>query len=116
MLNKAIAVNAVLMVSTLPIQTYTKNEMTETRIGALTQSAENMIEFNRAGREGSIKLRFGNHKNYVPRIIHLISASRASKVRWIHLSSQAKNLINLTAPMSSFRTPILLSLAALTPF
>ena len=80
MLNKAIAVKAVLIVSTLPIQTYTENEMTETKIGALIQSAKNMIMFNRAeGRKAIEKVLF--ESSDIPFTIHFISFSRASKAR-----------------------------------
>jgi hypothetical protein len=70
-----------------------------------------------------------------PFTIHFISCSLASNVRWIHRSSQAKSLINftyakpelfvninrqlddkLTAATNSFRTPMRVSLAAMTPF
>ena len=42
MLKSKIAVNAVLMVSMFPIQIYVANDTVEIRIGAQTQTAENM--------------------------------------------------------------------------
>ena len=47
--------------------------------------------------------------------IHESSFFLASMVRWVQRSSQAKNLMNLMAPRSSFKTPIRLSRAARRP-
>ncbi len=57
----------------------------------------------------------GSGRN-VPLTIHCNSTARASSTRLTHLSSQAKNLMNLTAVMSSLSTPIRLSRAAEVPF
>lgn len=88
---------AVPTVSSFPWTTYTKNDVTDTMIGAQIQISENMTEFRRAFT------------------IHFISTSRASIARLIHCSSHAKNLMNFIAPMSSFSTPMRLSRALDTP-
>ena len=51
-----------------------------------------------------------------PLISHCISTSRASSTRRIQWGSHAKNLMNLIAPISSFRTLMRLSRAVEYPF
>lgn len=51
-----------------------------------------------------------------PLTIHCSSIARALSTRFTHLSSQAKNLMNLTALISSLSTPIRLSRAVEVPF
>ena len=66
-------------------------------MGAKVQIAENITEFMR------------------DLTIHESSFFLAFMVRWVQRSSQAKNLMNLMAPRSSFKTPIRLSRAARSP-
>lgn len=51
----------------------------------------------------------------LPLTIHCNSTARASSTRLTHLSSQAKNLTNLIAEISSLSTPIRLSRAVEVP-
>lgn len=107
---------AVATVSSFPSATYTANETVDTSTGASDHRAWNMTEFRRATSiQQSVFATFYPYQ-YAPLISHFNSFSLASNALPIHLSSHAKNLINFTAPMSSFNTPILLSLAAITPF
>ena len=69
---------AVPTVSSFPWYTYAKNEMIETRIGAVGHSIWNITELMR------------------DLTIHFISTARASSARLIQRSSHAKNLMNLT--------------------
>ena len=95
--NKLIAVKAVPTDNSPPWKTKDANEMTLTAMGALVHNVM---------KKSIFALDF---------LIHPSSFSRAWFTRSIHFDSQAKNLMNLTAPMSSFKTPIRLSRAVERP-
>lgn len=115
MVNKAIAVKAVPTVSSLPWRTYVRKESTLTKIGAVDQTDWNITELNRPDKKlDQDGLRTRNRD--ILFTSHLSSLARCSRVRAIHRSSQAKNLMNLRPVNTSLTTPILLSRAARTPF
>ena len=100
-----------------PDSEYATNEITAANTGILMATALLAERINKIVRRylGNAHLRICSlittKKN-----THCISRLRYSATRARNEFSQAKNLMNFTALISSFRTPIRLSRAAETPF